>query len=400
MMMRLLTVIPELQPFLARLRPRFTRRQFRHLARYLVGLVGSRRKTVRSITRSTAERFDQSSLNRFINSGAWETSVLSDAVKAMAIEDHERCAGGEILLVIDDTLLEKFGESMESVGYLYSTKGRKSVLSHDLVSMLLVCSCGEVVPLDLRQYVKASVSREEKRTFKTRIELAREMLESLRVPGNLSRKGVIVLFDSWYLCREIVDAIRKRGWHFVAETKSNRNVSIRGARERNLSDLLSLDGEQDCDGIVTRGERRYAYRVLNGGKKGETFMPSLHSNGTVKVMAERELDGKDDVHYVVTDLLDLSPEEFISLYKRRHLTEEFYRDSKQNLGLGKYMFRGHEAVNRHWWLVFVAYNALNHLRRTVTSLEGMTVGQLCEWVEERCEQVKWNGPIPLGLPVT
>ena len=398
--MRLLTVIPELQPFLERLRPAFTRRQSRHLAHYLIGLVGSRRKTVRSMAMSTIDRFDQSSLNRFINSGAWETGVLSEAVKAMAVEDHERCAGGEILLVIDDTLLEKFGESMDSVGYLYSTKDKKPVLSHDLVSMLLVCSsCGQVVPVDLRQYVKASVSKEEERTFKTRVELAREMIESLRLPGSLSKKRVIVLFDSWYLCREIVDAIRRRGWHFVAETKSNRNVSLDRARERRLSDLISLEGEHDCDGVVTRGEkRRYAYRILNGGR--DTFMPSLHSNGTVKIMAERELDGKDDIHYVVTDLLDLSPEEFISLFKRRHLTEEFYRDAKQNLGLGKYMFRGHEAVNRHWWLVFIAYNALNHLRRTIVSLEGMTVGQLCGWVEERCEQIKWNGPIPLSLPAT
>ena len=54
------------------------------------------------MARSTIDRFDQSSLNRFINSGAWETGVLSEAVKAMAVEDHERCADGEILLVIDE----------------------------------------------------------------------------------------------------------------------------------------------------------------------------------------------------------------------------------------------------------------------------------------------------------
>jgi hypothetical protein len=65
--MRLLTVIPELQPFLERLRPNFTRRQFRHLARYVIGLVASRRKTIRSIARSTTDRFDQSSLNTYDN---------------------------------------------------------------------------------------------------------------------------------------------------------------------------------------------------------------------------------------------------------------------------------------------------------------------------------------------
>jgi len=93
-------------------------------------------------------------------------------------------------------------------------------------------------------------------------------------------------------------------------------------------------------------------------------------------LTDRELDGKDEIHYVVTDMLDVSPEDFISLFKRRHLTEEFYRDAKQNLGLGKYMVRGHEAINRHWWLVFIAYNALNHLRSGLVSLARMAIGQL------------------------
>jgi hypothetical protein len=389
-MMKLLTVIPELEPFLAMMRPFFlSRNQFRHFTRYIIGLIGARRKTIRTMAASSLEGFDQSSLNRFINSSSWETDALAKASMKMLADDHGSCSNGVIFLIIDDTLLEKFGESMDSVGYLYSAKEGDSILSHDLVSMLLVCSCGQVVPTDLRQYVKESVSKEEKREFKTRIELAREMIESLNLPRHLSKNKTVVLFDSWYLCREIVDAIRKkRGWHFVAETKSNRNVSLNRAEEVNVGKAgVSLEGEHDCDGVVTIGEKRYGYRMLNGGKG--TFMPSLHANGNVKIMAERELDGKDEIHYIVTDMLKISPEELISFFKRRHLTEEFYRDAKQNLGLGKYMVRGHQAINRHWWLVFIAYNALNRLKRDCASLAEMTVGQLCSWVEERCEQIKW-----------
>jgi hypothetical protein len=390
--MRLLTVIPELESFLATMRPLFSRNQFRHFARYVIGLIAAKRKTIKTIARSTVDSFDQSSLNRFINSEVWDTGVLARASMKVLADDHGSCSGGVIFLIIDDTLLEKSGESMDSVGYLYSAKDGESILSHDLVSMLLVCSCGQVVPIDLRQYVKAKVCEEEKREFRTRIELAREMIESLSLPRSLSRKKVVALFDSWYLCREIVDAIKERGWHFAAETKSNRKVSISHGREINVSDTVTSLGENDYDGVVTLGEKekkkRYAYRLVNGGK--DTFMRSLHSNGSVKIIAERELDGKDEIHYFVTDMLDLSPEEFISLYKRRHLTEEFYRDAKQNLGLGRYMVRGHEAINRHWWLVFIAYNALNHLRGGAASLARMTIGQLCDWVEERCESIKWT----------
>lgn len=385
--MRLLTVIPELQPFLARLRPRFTRRQFRHLARYVIGLIASRRKTINTITRSTMDRFDQSSLNRFMNSDAWETEALSGACRAMAIDDHKDCPGGDVLLIVDDTLLEKFGESMESVGYQYSAKDGKSILSHDLVSCVMVCSCGQVVPVDLRQYVKASVCKEEGREFRTRIELAREMIESFSQPANRGAiKRVIVLFDSWYLCKEIVDAIKKKGWHFVSESKSNRKVRVDGT-VMNASDV-GLGDDDDSETMLFR-ERTYQHREL------DVFMPSLGINGDVRLMVERELDGKDEEHYIVTDMTGIAPEEFISLLKARHLTEEFYRDTKQNLGLESYMVRGHEATNRHWWAIFLAYMSLNHLRRTMSSLAEMTVGQLCNWVEERCEQLKWKALTPL-----
>jgi DDE superfamily endonuclease len=392
-MMRLLTVIPELQPFLERLRPSFTRRQFRHLARYMIGLVASRRKTIRSIARSTIDRFDQSSLNRFMNSGAWETEALSEACKTMALEDHKDCPGGEILLIIDDTLLEKSGETMESVGYQYSAKDGESILSHDLVSCVMVCSCGQVVPVDLRQYVKAKVSKQEGREFKTRIELAREMIESFTIPGSRGgAKRVVVLFDSWYLCKEIVDAIRKRGWHFVSESKSNRNIRTADGAPFVNAGAVGLS-EANGSTMLFR-ERTYLHREL------DVFMPSLGINGDVRLMVEREMDGKDENHYVVTDMTGISAEELISLFKARHITEEFYRDAKQNLGLDSYMVRGHEATNRHWWAIFLAYMSLNNLRRTILGLGDMTIGQLCEWVEERCEQIKWKGMLPIPSPAT
>ncbi len=258
--MRLLTVIPELQPFLERLRPSFTRKQFRHLARYVIWLVASRRKTIRSIARSTTDRFDQSSLNRFMNSDASETEVLSDACKTMALEDHKDCPGGDILLIIDDTLLEKSGETMESVGYQYSAKDGESILSHDLVSCVMVCSCGQVVPVDLRHYVKAKVF-------------------AVPAGSRAAKKRVVVLFDSWYLCKEIVDAIRKRGWHFVSESKSNRKIRVAEGATVKSSDV-GLSDDDDGETILFRG-RTYLHREL------DVYMPSLG------IKRGREADGRE-----------------------------------------------------------------------------------------------------------
>lgn len=384
--MRLLCTIPELEPFLTRLRPYFSRAQFRHLARYMVGLIGSKRKTIRNITASTIDRFNQSSMNRFINSRAWSTDTITQASWKTISADHSKCPGGVVFLIMDDTLLEKFGEAMDSVGYQHNPKDGKSVLAHDLVSCIMVCPCGEVVPIDLKHYVKESVCKEEGRTFKTRIELAKEMIESFNPPHQqLTEKTVIVLFDSWYLCKEIVKAIKLRGWHFVSETKSNRNVRIDGTwiKVRDIEPFLREEQVVEIKG------KRYAFRCMGKDNK-PLFMPSLGENGDVNLIMEKELNGKDHTHYIVTDMMDITPTQFISFFKERHTTEEFYRDAKQNLGLGKYMVRNHEATNRHWWIVFLTYNALNHLKRSITSLARKTVGELCEWVQERCEEIKWS----------
>ena len=188
-----------------------------------------------------------------------------------------------------------------------------------------------------------------------------------------------------------MDAIKRRGWHFVSESKSNRNIRIPNGTVVNASAI----GLSEANGptMPFRG-KTYLHREL------DVYMPSLGINGDVRLMVERETDGKDENHYVVTDMTGISAEEFVSLFKARHLTEEFYRDTKQNLGLESYMMRGHEATNRHWWTIFLAYMSLNHLRRTVIGLEHMTVGQLCEWVEERCEQIKWKGMLPIPSPAT
>jgi hypothetical protein len=114
--MRLLTVIPELQPFLSRIRLLFSREQFRYLARYLIGLIGSRkRKTnykhhnkIVSFLWRERNSINHLSLNRFINSSTWNTETLSLTGNE---KDRPRGSTGTVLqsivfiIIDDDTLL-------------------------------------------------------------------------------------------------------------------------------------------------------------------------------------------------------------------------------------------------------------------------------------------------------
>ncbi len=246
--------------------------------------------------------------------------------------------------MIDDTLLEKSGETMESVGYQYSPKNRKSILCHDLLSCVMVCLCGQIVLIDLRQYIKIRVATDEQREFKTRIEFAHEILNSLELSlfANKTMNRIVALFDSWYLCKEIVDCVKQRGWHLVSEKRVNHNIRVDDAWMK-VGDIGQCLNEEEDEDIMVFGEKkRFAYRDLDCDDR--VFMPSLHQNGSVRVICKRELDGRDEAHYIVIDMMDISSLEFITFFKTMHVTGEFYRDAKKELGLDKCMVRGHEAM--------------------------------------------------------
>ncbi|MBE0512601.1 hypothetical protein IBX38_06090 [Candidatus Bathyarchaeota archaeon] len=105
---------------------------------------------------------------------------------------------------------------------------------------------------------------------------------------------------------------------------------------------------------------------------------------TILVMESRHQKKRDPIHFLVSDFLDRDSSKLIEAFRRRHKIEEFYRDAKQCLGLEGYMVRSSHASNRHWRLVFLAYTLLVLLKRRVVSLAGKTIGELCEWVYDKC----------------
>ncbi|MDE1862259.1 MAG: transposase [Thaumarchaeota archaeon] len=182
--MRLLTVVPELECFLNRFRNLMSRIRFRHFCRYIIGLAASDRKSIRRIAVSCQERVDQSNLNRFIHSDAIDDNSIQARVMDMVWRNiaKRRPSGRlKVFLIIDDSLLQKFGTHMEGAGYIFSTKEHRSILCHDVVTSFMVAG-GMGYPVDVRLYVKEDMCGTMGVPFKTRIELAGELIKSFRVP--------------------------------------------------------------------------------------------------------------------------------------------------------------------------------------------------------------------------
>ncbi len=108
------------------------------------------------------------------------------------------------------------------------------------------------------------------------------------------------------------------------------------------------------------------------------FQKDVHveSLGDINLVMKERLfqKGPDVMHFLVSDITGIVADEVVKAYDRRHGIEEFYRDGKQSLGLGKYMVRDSRASNRHWRWVFLAYTLLV-LIRDAEGLAGKTIGR-------------------------
>ncbi|MWV40097.1 transposase [Natrialba sp. INN-245] len=84
--------------------------------------------------------------------------------------------------------------------------------------------------------------------------------------------------------------------------------------------------------------------------------------GKVKVLiTEKESsdeDGEKSIKYIVSNKIDAPASHLIALYAMRWRIETFFRDTKQDLGLGDCELRSPAGASRHWHLLMLAYSLL------------------------------------------
>ena len=324
----------------------FTKPQYENFCRTELGLIaaGKKEHDVKSINELFINRKDQSSLNRFITQPKWDIQSVVNEGKKLLLNESELNSEIEYQL-IDDTVCKKYSQQTEMVCYNHSsTMG--TVLSHDYVTTLYVNN-GVAVPDGLKLYGNERKCKEKGVQFKTRVQLACDLISK-----HVSKaKQTICEWDSWFMCKDVVDLCVAKGSNWIGEIKSNRIVFYEGNRYRldELFDRLSNEGSF-CD-IIVNGELFHACKV-------DVFMPKI---GDVSIVVNVRVHTKD-THLLCTDLVDCSVEEIVGHALERHRIEDFYKQAKA-LGLGEYRFRESEAALIHAHLVSLACTLLDVLRR-------------------------------------
>ena len=338
--------------FLRKVNPYFTRIQLENASRLCQGLISSiSHKSISGIAESLIDTRDQSSLNRFLNESDWGLDVLSmDLNKIKIMEQNRQTAmASKGFIIIDDSLLDKSGNSMELVGphFDHCSFSMKTGLS--LVSMNYVddkMNYNLLKEFYLRKtYLEELGQREQ---FKTKIEIAMTLLETLieAVPSILLQKPTF-LFDSWFLSKKIVATLKPYDFKYVSRAKSNRvieglDMNLKAYAHKVLKSTAFKEIKIESNKKI---HTRFVYT---------TILP-LSNLGDVKIsFIKNRFDGEVTC-FVVSNDLKLSEAEIIKAYKKRWGIETDYKTTKQYLGLSDFHIRKRRGYSQIPYALFFSF---------------------------------------------
>lgn len=333
--------------FFRPLRPSFSCRAWPHFWGLVTAIATSSEHHLRALNGRLREHTHRTNDGEFLWRSAWDESAVLQAIALDTLKRLHR-AGEPLYLVIDDTQVIKRARKMDGVGRLYHAASGTYAHGHTILKACLLYR-GVAIPWGSWLYIKKDLAPKLHLPFVKLTTLAAEAIRT----ANLPLYDVTVLFDSWYLCPGVVQAIQARGWRFISVAKANRTLRV-GRQLRRIGrygpNVLRRSGKRMQ--IASRANRQiYTVAERTG---------SLKRVGDVKVVFSRRR-GESKTVALVTNDLTRSARTVIAQYAYRWSIELLIKDEKQQLGLGEYRCQRYRAVVRYLHLVDIAYACLTHL---------------------------------------
>ncbi|MBI3293226.1 MAG: IS701 family transposase [Deltaproteobacteria bacterium] len=351
-------------------KPLFSEPQFRQFERFITGLMVSDHADIEAL--SEGYRLSQSydALHHFVSDRPWEINdVLEQTVRVIKqLPDGQRFHE-KGMLIIDDTIIEKFGKLMEAAGKLWDhSKGRYLPYAHCLVGLVWADHQKLRYPLRFELYRKKEQCVDDV-PFKTKIELAIALVDWAIEQGI---PFSTVVFDSWFFCKEVVDHLESLGKDWISMSKSDRKMVI----ERKTYSMETYGKTLDPATlpIIKVKNRTYAIQSVQA-----RIQCLKREKQTVRLIVsyEKKADGTFvGPVFLVSNRKDIRPERLLRAYQIRWSIETFFKDAKSHLGLGEYQMRKLGGIKGHWCLVFTSAVILELVRWNVCTEKGINVSEL------------------------
>jgi hypothetical protein len=307
--------------------------------RYATGLLLSENKAIGGLNGVFIKKTDQSNVNRLLTEYPWHKDDFVDELGVL-LKQH-KIPSSFCFFLIDDTLLEKVGKHIESAGYHYDHTKNACVFGHQVVTSGYVFK-REFYPFLLELYTKEAECKTENLAFRTKVEIALEILRR----AIAFHKPSVVLIDSWYCTQEIIRFLDEKGVDYIIASKSNRLFTLHGKDEK----ISEYTNRIHATEIVVKDDHEYQVKSVSA------YFEDFGSKRLVFVR-RRKTDEYyfDNWNTLITNLDDVSNETIINFYANRFSIDVFHKEAKQHLGLGKSQLRKRRGVVRRLHLVAVAY---------------------------------------------
>jgi SRSO17 transposase len=351
-MFRIVRVPPVLDQFFCPLQPCFHGDHwayFRLLVLVMAFAWG--RRNVANLYRYLDPLHHRTRFNNFFLVARWAPEAALRQKAQELLRSLRPRTGETLYLLIDDSKKAKRGRSMEAVGTMKDPTTEAYIHGHQYVGAILVFR-DDVIPYGIRLYVKPEDATTLGLFFYKTTQLAAQLIREFQAPVGVQ---VMVLFDTYYLCRTVVKACREQRFAFVSTLKSHRNLfkvgwQLKAGRYgRNL-----LRRRRTERLVISKPYGSACYRFVDAG------WLEVSALGKVHVAFSRQ-GSKKQILGLVTDAPELSAADLIRTYEKRWTIEQFWKDAKQLLGLGQYQNRSYRAAVIPLHLVCCAYALLTHL---------------------------------------
>jgi SRSO17 transposase len=307
-------------------------------------------------------------LHHFIANTSWSDHEVRLTAARYAIAAMEK-RDPMMAWVIDDTGFLKQGKHSVGVQRQYTGSAGKTANCQVGVS-LSVTTGTEHLPIDFALFLPESWTEDAERrrkakipeetTFKTKHELALEMIEQAardQIPGK------IVLADSFYgHSRPFRETVHLLGFDYGMAIYSNDKMWVLDRREHRRGEPCTA--KEIALTLGSKGFRRCTWREGTNRKLSSRFALCR-----VKVPVEEGLaaraewllvewpyEDKEPKHFFLTTLSKrMSKKQIVRLIKERYRTEQAYEELKGELGLDHFEGRSFPGWHHHVSVVLCAY---------------------------------------------
>ena len=347
--------------------PIFSRPQYNQFERYITSLFVSDKADIQSLSEGYKISQSYDSLHNFVSESPWDiNNVLEKTVSIIKNLPEGERFHEDGLLIIDDSLIEKFGKAMELAGKLYDhSQQRYLEFAHCLIGLCWTDSKKLRYPLMFDVYRKQQdYTDEDLLEFKTKIQIATEMIDWAVTQGIPFK---CVIFDSWYFCKEFCDHIENLGKDWISMSKSDRKLTYKGKKYT----CSTFSQELKPENLQSTKVKNNEYKIESVQAVFECLKRDKKTVRLVVSYEQKEDGSYKDPVYLVSNNKDLRPESLLIAYSLRWSIETFFRDAKTELGLGDYQMRKEIGIKSHWCLVFTSAVILELIKWKTCREEGL-----------------------------